>query len=275
MRRKLSILAVCIFLFSFKPEPLKWVAIGDSITYLNDHPEETGNRVSKGYLSRVTEVLGSFYYVNKGYNGWTAAAIASRFNTLEIPKADVYTVFLGTNDWWAGRPIGKIENYINNDGNSTLYGSYKIILDGIKNINPTAKIILITPLQRGDFVYIADPSNNAYGSYKTKSGQHLEEFAKAISEIAKLEHISLVDLYHEKALQLKNLVKYKRLKIPGTDNYKNYTYPASINVPYDAKRDEYPYPVDAIKMTYDGLHPSDEGNEVIANRLINVFTEKK
>ena len=242
---------------------------------MNDHLEETGNRVSKGYLSRVTEALNSFTYINKGYNGWTAAAIAGRFSTLKIPKADVYTVFLGTNDWWAGRPVGKIENYINNDGNSTLYGYYRIILNGIKNINPHAKIILITPMQRVDFVYIADPTNNAYGSYKNKAGQHLEEFAKAISAIATLEHISVVDLYHDKALQLKNLVKFKKLKIPGTDNYKKYTYPASINIPYDAKRDEYPYPVDAINMTYDGLHPSDKGNEVIAKRLIKVFVEKK
>lgn len=273
MKQQLSILVICLSIFSFKPKPVKWAAIGDSITYLNDHPEETGNRVSKGYLSRVTMELRSFTYINKGYNGWTAWAIAGRFNSLEMPKADIYTVFLGTNDWWLGKPVGKIENYTNNDGNSTFFGSYRIILDRIKSINPDAKIILITPMQRVDFVYIADPNNNAYGSYKTKSGQFLEEFATAVSAIAANEHIPIVDLYHDKALQAKNLVKFKKMKIPGTDKYQNYTYPASISVPYDAKHDEYPYPTDAMKMTYDGLHPSDKGNEVIAKRLIRAFKQ--
>ena len=35
--------------------------------------------------------------------------------------------------------------------------------------------------------------------------------------------------------------------------------------------DEYPYPVDAIDMTYDGLHPSDKGYRIIADMLIKVM----
>ena len=31
--------------------------------------------------------------------------------------------------------------------------------------------------------------------------------------------------------------------------------------------DEYPYPPEAADFTYDGLHPSDKGNEVIASLL--------
>lgn len=34
---------------------MKWAAIGDSFTYLNNHLDETGYRVSKGYLTRIQE----------------------------------------------------------------------------------------------------------------------------------------------------------------------------------------------------------------------------
>ena len=34
-----------------------WCAIGDSFTYLNDHLDETGNIVARGYLSRALDKL--------------------------------------------------------------------------------------------------------------------------------------------------------------------------------------------------------------------------
>lgn len=56
---KRIILLLCIVLrVSFGPEQqIKWIALGDSITYLNDHPDETGNRIVKGYLTRVVKKL--------------------------------------------------------------------------------------------------------------------------------------------------------------------------------------------------------------------------
>ena len=68
------------------------------------------------------------------------------------------------------------------------------------------------------------------------------------------------------------LVKYKRLKDPKTNGvYRNYVYPHYIGVPFNPETDEYPYPVDAIDMTYDGLHPSDKGYDVIANMIMKVM----
>ena len=58
-------------------------AIGDSITYLNEHPDETGNRVTKGYMTRVAEKLPYIHYVNQGHNGWTSGGIAENFDKLE------------------------------------------------------------------------------------------------------------------------------------------------------------------------------------------------
>jgi lysophospholipase L1-like esterase len=59
--------------------------------------------------------------------------------------------------------------------------------------------------------------------------------------------------------------------VPGANEYKNYSYPSFIDIPFNPETDEYPYPKDAIEMTYDGLHPSDKGYEVIAKKLIKIM----
>ena len=271
MKKLLFVISMVCILSWYSEKRITWVAIGDSITYLNEHPDETGNRITKGYMTRVTEKLPNVHYINQGHNGWTSGGIADSIDNLGLVKADVYSIFLGTNDWWQGRPIGKFSDYRNGSGSNTLYGSFRIIINKLRSLNRDAKIILITPMQRADFVYINDMKNNAYGSYKEKNGQSLAAFAGAIDSIGKYEHFEVVDLYNKSGMTLKNLVKYKRLKDPKTGEYKNYKYPAFINIPFNPETDEYPYPPDAIDMTYDGLHPSDKGFEVIAQMLEKVM----
>jgi len=266
------IIAACIY--GFTQKETSWVAIGDSITYLNDHPDETGNRLQKGYLTRTVEKVPGLKYINQGHNGWTSGGIADKIENLGLVKADIYTIFLGTNDWWQGRPIGTFSDYQNNTGNNTVFGSFRIIIDKLRDLNKDAKIILITPMQRSDFVYINDMMNNAYGSYKKKNNQSLAQFADVIKTIGKAEHFPVVDLYYKSGMTQKNLVKFKRLKVPGAENsYKNYRYPDFTNIAFDPQQTEYAYPPEAIDMTYDGLHPSDRGCEVIAKMLAKELKE--
>ncbi len=70
-----------------------------------------------------------------------------------------------------------------------MYGSYCLIINKLRSLNAMAKIILITPMQRSDFVYINNRKNNAWGSYKDKSGQSLQQFAAAIDSIGKYEDL--------------------------------------------------------------------------------------
>lgn len=271
MKKPLLLLSFFLILFAFRPKPITWVAIGDSITYLNDHPEETGNRITKGYLTLIKEKFPDIEVVNKGYNGWTAVRIAEEFQKLDIPKAEVYSIFLGTNDWWRGNPLGTPDDYLQNTGSGTVLGSFRLIVDQIKQLNPSAKVILITPMQRVDFVYINNPKNNAYGSYRSKNGQSLADFAEALVDIGRQENFDTVDLYHLKGLSHKDLVKFKRLKNPRTGEYQNYSYPDFIDIPFDPENDDYPYPLESIGMTYDGLHPSDKGYRIIGKALEKIF----
>ncbi|MFN8353615.1 MAG: SGNH/GDSL hydrolase family protein [Spirosomataceae bacterium] len=268
MRKTVFLLIAVGVLSSFAPPKVVWVAIGDSITYLNNHQNETGHRITRGYMTMLTEQLSDIEYVNKGYNGWTAGRIAAHIDSLGLIKADVYSIFLGTNDWWVGRPLGTLDDYKNNTGNNTVYGSFRIIINKLRSLNKAAHIILITPMQRVDFVYMNDTKNNAYGSYKDKKGQYLEQFANAIKEIGDFEHVDVIDLFHHQALRHKKLVKFKRLKDPQTGLYKNFAYPNFINVPFNPETDDYPYPIESIDMTFDGLHPSDKGYRVITKQLL-------
>jgi lysophospholipase L1-like esterase len=274
MKKLLFSLVLFIGLSSLSIQNIKWVAIGDSITYLNDHPEQTGNRVKKGYMTRVTEKLPNISYINQGHNGWTAIRIAEKIEDLKIEKADIYSVFLGTNDWWGGKPVGTLADYEKNTGIGTVNGAFKVILEKLKSLNKDAKIVLVTPMQRGDFVYLTNMKNNAFGSYKDKNGQFLEQFVEAIKAIGKSENIQVVDLYHNKKLSVKNAVKYKLVKDPETGLNKKFKFPAYTKIPFNPEKDEYPYPLDAVAMTYDGLHPSDKGNEIIANVIIKAFNKK-
>ena len=271
MKKILLLLSLACIIFSFTKREISWVAIGDSITYLNDHPDETGNRITSGYMTRVVRALPNIHFINQGHNGWTASRMADNIEKLGLVRADVYSVFLGTNDWWHSNRIGLFSDYQNSTGSGTLYGSFRIIINKLRSLNPDAKIILMTPMQRSDFVYINNPKNNAYGSYKEKDGQTLEQFVTAIDSIASFEHIKLVDLYHKKGMAVKDLVQYKKLKDPETGAYKNFAYPDYIGVPFNPETDDYPYPVDAIAITYDGLHPSDKGFDMIARMLIKIM----
>lgn len=266
--KKLFLLTLCLFFtFGFRQDEITYVAIGDSITYLNDHQNETGNRVTKGYLTLVQEKFPFLQIANKGYNGWTAVRIAAEFDKLNIPKADIYSIFLGTNDWWGSKPLGTITDYRDNTGPATVYGAFRVMLQKINALNNQAKIILITPMQRVDFVYINNFKNNAYGSYREKNGKQLEDFANAIVEIGQLEKYPVVDLYHKNGMGHAKLVKFKRLEDLKTGEYKNFKYPEFVDLPFDPEKDEYPYPPEAANITFDGLHPSDKGYLLIAKEL--------
>lgn len=271
MKVRLTILALLFHLTAFTPVTITWTAIGDSITYLNEHRDETGNRITSGYMTKITRRYPNIKYINQGHNGWTTVGIAREIEHLGLVKTDVYSIFLGTNDWWQGLPLGSMNDYMHNSGLKTTYGSWRIIINKIRNLNPNAKVILITPMQRTDFVYLFDPNNNAYGSYKSKNGQRLSQFADAVKKIGNYEHLDVVDLYYQSGMTVNNLVKFKRMKEPVTGEYQDFKYPAYIGIPFHPGIDDYPYPPDAVNYTYDGLHPSDMGHQVIADMIIGVF----
>jgi len=273
MKKKISLFLALIMLTAFTPrKELTWMAIGDSITYLNGRPELTKHRISKGYMDDVVEKLPYVKFVNNGHPGWTAKSIADNINNLNLVKSDIYSVFLGTNDWWICLPVGTMGDYENNTGNQTVYGAYRTIIDKIRSLNSGAVIILVTPLHRTDYVDLNNPSVFIHGDYKANNDSvYLSQYADAIKVIAKAENCKLVDLYYKSGITTNNAVKYRRLRDPETNEYKNYTYPEYTTIPYHPATDDYPYPPEAMGWVYDGLHPSDKGHQRIADMLVKII----
>lgn len=269
------LLLLAVSMSSFMPaegphKGITWTAIGDSFTFLNDHLEESENRVEKGWMTRTKELVPGLTYINKGQNYLTSVEIAYKIDDLDLKPSDVYTIFLGTNDWWLGVKPGTIDDYNKSTGISTLNGALRVIIDKLRDLNPDAHIILITPMQRGDFVYIRNHNFNSWGSYRNQEGQSLESFVNAVKAIGKQDNLEIVDLYTEPRLDISQAVKFKYLRDPLTREYKEYPYPNYIDIPFTVG-DKYPYPVNAIDVTYDGIHPSDKGCAIIAELLAKVI----
>lgn len=245
---------------------INWCAIGDSFTYLNDHLDETGNRLRKGYLTRVCERFPNLICINKGVNGSTTQDWLKE----EIPEADLYTILLGTNDWKQGRPLGNQRDYELRRTGSIL-GNIGDLVGRIRNVRPDASIFIMNPVERADFVYINDPHNNFHGSYAPNEGQWLRDIAKGIFENCKGENIFTLDLYNQSGFDQNNLIKYKKIHLDG--GYKLLPYPEYIGLLYNPDLDEYPYPTEAIASTYDGLHPSDKGSDRIASILADCIEQ--
>lgn len=236
---------------------IEWTAIGDSFTYLNDHLDETGYRVSRGYLSRIADRIPELKLNNAGINGSTFADWIRQ----PIPKADLYTVLLGTNDWHYGFPLGD-DACFRNRKEGTILGHLGILLDHIRRANPAAKIVAGNPVERADFVYLLDPANNAPGSYAPEHGQELSDVAAAILRCWEAEGAEAVNCHDLSGFTQEKLVRFKRVR--QGSGYADLPYPDYIGQPFDPARDAYPYPPEAAALTYDGLHPTDEGCRILA-----------
>lgn len=246
---------------------VKWCAIGDSFTYLNDHLDETGYRVTRGYMDRICDQFDNLDVINIGING----SVTGDWVNVPLPEADIYTILLGTNDWHRQVMLGTAEDFAaRREG--TILGNLGIIIGNIEAKAPQAKILVANPIERSDFVYIADMLNHAVGSYAPEAGQYLRQVAEGIVETAAAAGYAVVNLHRLTGITVENALKGKYLK--GEDGtYRMVPYPDYIGLPMDYEKDAYPYPPEAAEMTYDGLHPSDKGNAVIAALMAEAMAQ--
>ncbi len=238
------------------------IAIGDSFFYLCSHLDETGYRVCKGVLPRLEEKLPGYKITNLGING----ACTETWLNAPIEKGDAYLIMLGTNDWWnrLALPIGTKEDYLSR-AQGTILGNLGYLVSRIKALDSNSPIFICNPVERGDFVYINDPYNYATGSYAPKNGRTLKEIADAIFNEAREPGVININTHDKAGFTCLNAVKFKRCYLHG--KVVDLPYPAYKQGLYDPEAGIYPYPKEAISMTVDGLHPSDEGAEKLAEAM--------
>ncbi len=247
-------------------QTIRWCAVGDSFTYLNDHPDETMFRLKRGYLSRILDKLPEYplQLNNIGINGSTFQDWVSQ----PVPEADIYTVLLGTNDWRQHYPPGDMKD-LRRRREGTILGNLGILLDHIRQAAPQAPVIGGNPVERADFVYLLNPENQAPGSYAPENGVWLKDLSAAILEAYRQEGVHPVDLWGRSGFVQEKLIRFKRVRKNGIPV--DLPYPEYTGIPYDFRKDEYPYPPEAVALTYDGLHPSDEGADLLAGLFAEQF----
>ena len=169
--------------------------IGDSITYGVDG-STNGESVANPYPKLVGEILGC-ETINLGIPGSTIAGdgvtdsnvtnnkigylpINERYNQISI-DSDYIIIFGGINDFTANvkTPLGvKVDNT-----KMTFYGALKILLDGLIENYPSAKIGVITPVKKRGWY-----NNNEYGV-------NLEKYYNAIIEMCEERSIPVLDFF--------------------------------------------------------------------------------
>ena len=159
-----------------------WLSLGTSITWYNDN---VSSAFTKGYQTRVREVLPFKRFTNKGVNGGVLESAIG-----QVAHADYYTIEHGINDWGHSTPVGTIDDYKNNTQNGTFAANYRRLIDAIYKANPKAMIVLCTPRKGYGFgTYLPakcdDPLNGIY----------LKDYAKLIRQIAAYESLPVADFF--------------------------------------------------------------------------------
>ena len=164
-----------------------WCSVGTSITWYNNNVATGGGRFTRGYQDRVMDKLAFAELINVGHNGGVISQSVDR-----PQEADYYSIEHGVNDWGHSIAVGTIDDYINNTGNSTFAGSYRLLIDKIYSLNPKAKIVLCTPRKSYGFsAYLPDHW------YDAKNGIYLKDYADIIKKIAEYESLPVADFFNE------------------------------------------------------------------------------
>ena len=255
---------------------ISWLAIGDSFTQINDIQSSS---FTKGYMTRTVEKIPQLSYKNMGHSGLTFGSTQNN-TTYPLEKVDVYTVLFGTNDWDQDINLGTISDFQAKAYNGTILGDFGGLIERLLQIDADAikKLIVMTPTERGFYsrslsISFDGSTNNkeSYHSSETpnKIGLYLSDIAKGIVQCCEQAKIRYVDLNTKSYISAKNAVhggyvykdsaKTEQVFVSNPDylQYVKDNETLAIRM----------YQQDCIYTTYDGLHPSDLGFEIISRLL--------
>lgn len=172
----------------------KIVFLGDSIT------EGVGTR---GREYAFPALIKTECVLKEAYNcGVGGSRIAPQHNSDDwqqnflvraenLPEADIYVVFGGTNDYEHGdAPLGNTAD----ETKDTFCGACSLLFRGLIAKHPLSAVAVMTPIQRDDFYCI--PQNACKG----KHAEFLRTYVGAIIEIAHRYSLPVLNLFDEGGL---------------------------------------------------------------------------
>lgn len=210
------------------PNPYFSPLKGKSWAVIGDSITHKNYRSNLNYHDYVSEMVEGMTIFNYGLSG---TGFFNRFSAYEniTQSPDIITVLLGTNDWNNNGSNNKQLGNLTDTGTDTISGCISTLMLGLLTKFPTKIIAMMTPIPR-----IASWGSNATSN---SQGYTLEDLANRICELSRHYSVPCLDLYHES-----NLPVY----IPAGNAY-YFTAPGHASP--------------------DGLHPNDEGQKVMANKI--------
>ncbi len=182
---------------------------GDSIT----DPRNSGSK--KKYWNFLQEWLGITPYVY-GVSGRQWNDIPRQAEQLKSEHGDDFDailIFIGTNDYNAGVPIGEWWDETTTEvmagihkpkaletrrqrvpamNKNTYRGRINIALDTVKRMFPTKQIVLLTPIHRANF-FANDKNWQPNESYQNECGEYVDAYVSSVKEAGNIWAVPVID----------------------------------------------------------------------------------
>lgn len=181
--------------------------LGDSITDPGVLKEDTHYW---GFLQEWLDITPLVYGIS-GHQWCNIPGQTERLQKEHGDDFDAIMIFIGTNDFNDGIPIGKWfteeKAVVNADGvmvkrtrrvtsfdPATYRGRINIALDGLKRKYPTKQIVLLTPIHRGPASF-GDDNVQPTEDFQNACGEYLDAYIESIKEASSIWSVPVIDTY--------------------------------------------------------------------------------
>ncbi|MBE6976605.1 MAG: hypothetical protein E7439_05360 [Ruminococcaceae bacterium] len=186
-----------------------WYALGDSITqgyysYFDENGEGklalNANQGWANLLSTSTgwkltnSAVGGSGFVHKG-TVLDKLTGREHIDTLNFQNAELVTLAFGVNDWKGDDPLGQMDDDIATGG--TFYSNMRYCIEKIQKDNPTAKIVVISPINCCRFGF---PWKDWGINFPFANNGTLEDIYNAMKQVCDHYSIPLIDVLHNETI---------------------------------------------------------------------------
>lgn len=187
---------------------------GAKVAYLGD--SITDPKVLKDdvhYWGFLQQWLGidPLVYGRSGHQWHQIAGQADKLMAEHGDDFDAIMIFVGTNDYNAGVPIGEWfteeKAVVNSKGQmvermkrthvmdeSTFRGRINMVLDKLKRMYPTKQIVMVTPLHRA-YAKFSEKNVQPEECYQNSCGEYPDAYVASIKEAAAIWSVPVIDAY--------------------------------------------------------------------------------
>jgi lysophospholipase L1-like esterase len=181
--------------------------LGDSITDAGVLKEDTHYW---GFLQQWLDIE-PLVYGRSGHQWHQIAGQADKLKAEHGDDFDAIMIFVGTNDYNAGVPVGEWfteeKVTVNADGHqverirripvmdqNTYRGRINSVLDKLKRMYPTKQIVLLTPIHRA-YAKFADHNVQPDESHQNACGEYVDAYVASIKEASAIWSVPVIDTY--------------------------------------------------------------------------------